>query len=410
MDIIVPLAAGLIGLIIGLAAILVVTNLGRREARDVARELLNQAQSERVEDINRIIERLRESLAALSYDALTKNTDEFKKFADATLKIQSETGAKELDEKKKLIDQGLLAMSERLKEVGVLIKDLEKDREQKFGELTTQLRTTAEETSKLRETADHLKTALVSSKQRGVWGERMAEDILRLAGFIEGVNYQKQKSLDTQARPDYTFFLPNDLKVNMDVKFPLDNYLRYLEANSETERNQFRSQFLKDVKDRIKEVTTRGYIDPASKTVDYVLVFIPNEQLYGFIHEADRSILDEALRRKVILCSPLTLYAVLAVIRQAVENFKMERTAAQVLNLLGVFYKQWQTFLGVLIDMGKKIDDAQKQYQQLTTTRKNQLERPLREIEQLRTQRAEIPLPTIDVEDKCLREEVGFRD
>ena len=59
----------------------------------------------------------------------------------------------------------------------------------------------------------------------------MAEDVLRLSGFIEGVNYLKQKTLETAAgRPDYTFPLPQGRKVNMDVKFPLDNYVRFLEA------------------------------------------------------------------------------------------------------------------------------------------------------------------------------------
>ena len=48
----------------------------------------------------------------------------------------------------------------------------------------------------LQDTANHLRQALVSTKARGQWGERMAEDVLRLAGFIEGVNYLKQKVLE----------------------------------------------------------------------------------------------------------------------------------------------------------------------------------------------------------------------
>ena len=55
----------------------------------------------------------------------------------------------------------------------------------------------------------------------------------------------------------------------------------------------------------IKQVTNRAYIDTADNTVDYVIVFIPNEQVYGFVNEADPTIMDEALKQKVILCSPL---------------------------------------------------------------------------------------------------------
>jgi DNA recombination protein RmuC len=44
--------------------------------------------------------------------------------------------------------------------------------------------------------------------------------------------------------------LPNGRVMHMDVKFPLDNYVRHLEAGSEIERKQFRDQFLRDVRDR----------------------------------------------------------------------------------------------------------------------------------------------------------------
>jgi DNA recombination protein RmuC len=205
---------------------------------------------------------------------------------------------------------------------------------------------------------------------------------------VEGINYRKQKVLETvSTRPDYTFLLPQDLKVNMDVKFPLDNYLRYFEAESETDKKTYKDQFLKDVRKRIKEVTTRDYINPAENTVDYVIVFIPNEQVYAFINENDISILDEALKNKVILCSPFTLYAILAVIRRAVDNFNLEKTADQILSLLGAFNKQWAAFLHSLKKMGKKIEEAREEFNALTSTRRKQLEGPLRQIEDLRKQK-----------------------
>ncbi|MEA3470911.1 MAG: DNA recombination protein RmuC, partial [Thermodesulfobacteriota bacterium] len=332
--------------------------------------------------------RVKESFGALSLDALSKNTEEFLKLANERLSKQTESGEKELDGKKKLIDQTLEAMKTDLKGIQDLVVTLEKDREKKFGELSSQLKSASEQTIKLQETAHQLKVALSSTKARGQWGERMAEDVLRLAGFVEGINYRKQKALETAAtRPDYTFFLPQDLKVNMDVKFPLDNYLRYLESENDTERERNKNRFLKDVRERIKEVLTRDYINPEENTVDYVIVFIPNEQVYAFINENDATILDEALKNKVILCSPITLYAILAVIRQAVDNFNLEKTAAQILSLLGTFYKQWDSFIRSFDKMGKRIEDVQKEFNHLTSTRRNQLEKPLRKIEDLRRQK-----------------------
>ena len=82
-------------------------------------------------------------------------------------------------------------------------------------------------------------------KKRGEWGERMAEDILRLVGLVEGINYIKQKTLEgSSGRPDYTFFLPNSMKINMDVKFPLDNYQNYLDAQTDHDKKDLKRNCL----------------------------------------------------------------------------------------------------------------------------------------------------------------------
>ena len=98
--------------------------------------------------------------------------------------------------------------------------------------------------------------------------------------------------------------------------------------------------------------------------------------------------MDEALKQKVILCSPFTLYAVLAVIRQAVASFNLERTASEILTLLGEFSKQWGLYKEKFEAMGKRLDDARKEYDTLVTTRSNMLERPLKKIDDLRKQKA----------------------
>ncbi len=375
----------IIGLTLGAVVVFIINWLYRREAKVLAQELIQQTEFQKIQDLEVILGRIKESFGTISFDSLTRTREEFYKYANETFSKYLEMGEKELEGKKRLIDQTLDEMKKELQRVQELVNQFERDREQKFGEISNQLKFTAEQTRRLQETTNQIRSVLSNTKVRGQWGERMAEDILRLAGFVEGINYQKQKTLDaTSSRPDYTFFLPQGLKVNMDVKFPLDNYLRYLEVEGETDKEKYKVQFLKDVKNRIKEVVNRNYINPEENTVDYVIVFIPNEQVYSFINENDSSILDEALKNKVILCSPVTLYAILALIRQAVDNFNLERTASQILSLMGTFYNQWKLFIQSVEKVGKKIEEAQKEYNTLISTRRNQLERPLIQIEELR--------------------------
>lgn len=347
--------------------------------------------------------KMRESMSAISSEALSKNSSDFLRIANDTITKQMQLGEKGLEGKKQLIDQSLFAMKEELKRVQDIVTAFERDREKKFGELTNQIRSTAEQTSRLQDTTSKLTNALSSTSARGQWGQRMAEDILKLAGFIEGINYRKEKAQATvNTRPDYTFMLPQGLKVNMDVKFPLDNYLRCVEGMSDSEKKRHKELFLRDARTRVKEVTTRDYINPEEKTVDYVIVFIPNEQAYGFINEHDRALLDDALKNKVIVCSPLTLYAILAVIRQAVDNFSLEKTAAEILSLLGAFNKQWDAFINSFDKLGRKLKETQDEFNNLTSTRRTQLERPIRKIEELRKQRSipeipEIPANNIEI-------------
>jgi DNA recombination protein RmuC len=237
----------------------------------------------------------------------------------------------------------------------------------------------------------------------------MADDILRSIGFVEGTNYRKQQvSESTGNRPDYTFMMPNNLQLNMDVKFPLDNYMKYIDAEAETDRETFKTAFLKDTRQRIKEVTTRDYINPEQNTVDYVLVLIPNEQVYRFINENDTSIIDYALQSKVVLCSPITLYAVLALVNQSVNNFKTEKAIDEIIQQVSFFLIQWQKYVESMDKMGKKICEAQKEYDNLVTTRKNKLERPLRKIDDIRKERGieelepvETDIQVIEGGDSC---------
>ncbi len=376
-----------LGAIFGALLVLVLNYFHQKKSRELAQELVAQAQQQKNQELEMLLGRVRDAFGALSFEALKKNSEEFLKVANEVLSRHTQMGEKELENKKKLIDQTLEGMKSDLYKIQALITELEKDRAAQYGDLGRQLQQALEQTQNLQKVAGELRQALSSTTARGQWGERMAEDILRLMGFVEGINYRKQQAVEgSKERPDYTFFLPQGRKINMDVKFPLSNYLSYLEAQSEADKENYKTQFLRDVRNRINEVTKRDYINPEDNTLDYVLVFIPNEQVYAFINQNDRGLLDEALKKKVILCSPITLYAVLAIIRQAMENFNLQNTAGQILNLLESFYKQWQAFVKSLEKVGKKIEEAQNEFQALNTTRKNQLEKPLRQIETIKKQ------------------------
>jgi DNA recombination protein RmuC len=187
--------------------------------------------------------------------------------------------------------------------------------------------------------------------------------------------------------------MPGGRVLHMDVKFPVDNYLRHLEATTDAERDTTAKAFLRDVRNRVKEIAARtGYID-ADTTLDQVLLFIPNESVWAFIHERDAQLIDVALQQKVVLCSPVSLFAVLAVIRQAVEQTQLARTSDEILQCLAGFGKEWTKFAESLDKVVARFDTAQRGLEDLTGPRRRQLERQLDRVETLRAARG---LPDVD--------------
>ena len=279
-------------------------------------------------------------------------------------------------------------MTDELTRVSRLVAQLQTDQATQQTDLRAKLSETTRQTSELAATTQNLRQTLASPKARGQWGERMADDVLRMAGLTEGVNYRRQTGVAGGGIPDVSFLLPQDRLLHMDVKFPIDNYVRAIEASGDPEAKLATTAFLKDVRQRIKELTTRNYIDPET-TVEYVLAFIPNESVYSYIHEHDPDMIDFALSQRVVLCSPFTLFAVLAVIRQSMDAYRLERTSDEILTCLGGFTKEWEKFSEQVDKLGRSFDSTQRAYDDLAGTRRRALQRKLDQVEDLRTRRGD---------------------
>jgi len=324
------------------------------------------------EDLDKIKKEMENTFKALAADVNKSNTEEFLKLANDKFKNLSKESNVNLEQKKELINQNLKEMNQKLESI-----------HKQSTELNVNLESSKTETRNLRDTTTKLREILSSSQKRGQWGERMVEDILSFIGLMENINYKKQNTIESGERPDFTFILPKEKIINMDVKFPLAHYEKFIETEDELVMNNEKKNFLKDVRNHIKAISNRNYIDPSSGTLDYVLMFIPNESIYSFINQEDTSIIDYALQNKVLLCSPLTLYAILSLINQATRNFAMEERASEIMILLIKFKEQWEKYVDVINKMGRSINTVQKDYEELVSTRKRQLEKPLNEIEDL---------------------------
>lgn len=287
----------------------------------------------------------------------------------------------QLELRKQAIDHTVAGLKEELNRYQQMLRESQGEHARKFGSIENELKNASVATQKLAETTVKLNNILGNVKLRGQWGERMAEDIIRYAGLVENVNYLKQNVNAAATKPDYTFLLPQGHCINMDVKFPLDNYLQMVNAAEGVQRDAYEKEFIRNVKDRIKEIQNRDYINPSENTLDFVLLFIPNEQVYGLIQEKMPDVMDFALKQKVVLCSPFTLYAMLSVVRQAHEHFRFEKDIKKIVELIEGFTKDYELFKNRFADLGNLIDKVSNQYADINEKSFKKLDSKIQRIE-----------------------------
>lgn len=251
----------------------------------------------------------------------------------------------------------------------------EQDRALKFGEVlsvTTRLAVSAEKLGKI----------LSTNNLRGQWGERVAEDILKASGFIEGLHYVKNAQLETNAnRPDFTFLLPDEHKVNMDVKFPMANLAKAQEIEDAQEQKRCLKDFELDVRGRIQELTKRDYVNPEESTVDFAILFVPSESVYAAIHAYCADLFEFAEEKRVVLAAPFSLVAILKIILQSFRHFHFEKKTRELVQLIEKLGEDLERFKGRFEDFDGQIKKLQKAYDEIAGASFQKIDSKIRQIE-----------------------------
>lgn len=303
---------------------------------------------------------------------LTKTNDEQRKGNQA----EAESGIKNiLDNHQKLLNEITKGLEKQLKASNDEVGNLKNQN----AAIRQQLENTAKITEGLQTSTEGLRRLLSNNKLRGRWGEQVAEDLLLAAGFVEKVNFVKQTS-SGEGRPDFTILLPSGDKLNVDAKFPFDDLMAYQEAKTEAQRAEALKNFRESVKTKIKALSTKDYINPQASTLDFVVMFIPNEMIFSFIYEKLPELNDYAAERKVVLAGPYGFTAVLRLVLQAYKNFKYEKGLQQIFGLIGKFQAEYEKFGESFEKLGKQLETVQKTYVEVEGTRSRQLDKVVNQI------------------------------
>ncbi len=257
----------------------------------------------------------------------------------------------------------------------------------------------------LKNVTSRLNLTLSSNQKRGNWGEIQVEKILEDSGLVKGQNFETQKPMESGKIPDVTLNLPEGQILNLDVKFPLNNYMKYLDVIEKRENSidesdyeildksasELKNDFLSDVRKRVNEVTKEGYIDPKNNTIDYALLFVPVEGIFQFIVENELEltngkidIYNEAIEKNIIMVPPSLLLVYYSTIKNAVETFSLQDKARDLIELHKVFLTQWKKYRKQIEGLQTSITSLQNKYDELTNVRSNELFKVVEKIDDLK--------------------------
>ncbi|MCS7093009.1 MAG: DNA recombination protein RmuC [Patescibacteria group bacterium] len=303
------------------------------------------------------------------------------RFLDQTLKIAQERLSSEKNEIKTDLDNKRLIIENLFQEIKSLIRTTEEKMEKSeqerissFSKLAQALENQFSITEKLRSTTESLRNLLSNNQLRGQFGEQVAENLLKMTGFVKGIDYElNKKQRLTETRPDLTIYLPDRRKINVDVKFPYQNLRKMAEIDDPRGKRELEKDFRRDVLNKINQVSDRNYINPTENTLDFVILFIPNEMIFFYIYEKLTDLWIEALRRKVILAGPFTFTALLQLIRQAYDNFYYQKNLQQVISYIKAFETEFEKYNSEFFKLGERIDLVLKQYQIISSIKNYQL-------------------------------------
>ncbi len=249
----------------------------------------------------------------------------------------------------------------------------------------------------------NLISVLNNNQSRGQWAEFQVEDLLEIMEYKEGLHYQTQKRMSSGTIPDFTFYLPENKTINMDSKFPLTNYMEIAKLNRDLEdetldelarkeitesiRSKNKEFLDKAIKTKIDETSSReGYISAEEGTVDFVLMYIPLENLYHFLLTSEiganrTPVIQYAFSKKVILVSPQTLMAYLETIRHSMKLFSLQTDTKNILATHEKIKVEIRKFIESFDDVTKRLDQTVKSFEALKTTRVNKLEKSFEELD-----------------------------
>ena len=333
-------------------------------ARIAVLESENSALNERIEaqkeQFKAALDQMRHEFRNMANEALQKNTEQFNRHSQERLEAVLQP-----------FDKDLRLFREKVENY------YGEESRQRFS-LQENIKSLVEANRRISDEAVNLTRAIAgtnNNKFQGDWGETILEQILENSGLIEGEQWEHQVTLrdekgsaalneetNRSMKPDVIVHFPGKRDIIIDSKVSLKAYMEYLAAEDETVRAVHLKEHVASVRRHIDELAAKHYNKYNKNSLDYVMLFIPNEPSYFVAMEADNALWNYAYKKGIVLISPSNLISTLFVVNSLWTRERQQRDVQRIVDTANAIYDKFVNFVDNFGKIETALEKAQEAY------------------------------------------------
>ena len=336
----------------------------RNSELDVEKSRLTTLLSAERDALQQAQTRLSETFKALASDALSASNTRFLELARETFGRLHQQSADELGKRQQAIDSLVKPLRESLEKVDAKVAEIEKTRAGAYSQLSEQLKNLGTAQTQLQAEAARLSTALSATRTAGTWGELQLRRVVELAGMTAYCDFAEQVTTDGggRDRADMVVRLPGGQQIVVDAKAPNDAYREAAAATDEATRALKLAEHAAKVRSHIDALGAKGYWEQYQPSPEFVVLFLPGDQFLAGALQADPTLIERAIGKRILLTTPGSLIALLKAAAYGWRQESVSKNAEAIADLGRQLYDRIATYLDHFDKVGHALETATKSY------------------------------------------------
>ena len=286
-----------------------------------------------------------QAFEAAAANAIRNNSNQFLTLAQENLGRTMEQAKGQLDARQRVFEE--------------LVKPLAEN----YQKLDPRLESLAQLTTGVATAADRLTGALQNNRQIGSWGEIQLRRIVELAGMLEYCDFTEQQTVAQSAdRPDLTVRLPEQRAVVIDAKASTAAFMEAQQAEDEKGTSEALAKHAQAMRTQVDDLASKKYGEKVEGSLDFVVMFIPGDQLLSAALAANPGLVEYAINKRVAIATPSTLISLLWAVANGWQRYRVADQAKTVLEVGAEMHRRMTTFINHYETAGKRLDSAVEAY------------------------------------------------